>query len=83
MGAVKADDMTAEGVVATMHIGELSEKSQMSLRTIRHYDEVGLLRPLGFTLKQMADLLRFIDTLETAEPGSGSDIISTLRVSFH
>lgn len=94
-----ADDMTAEEVVATMHIGELAEKSQMSLRTIRHYDDVGLLKPsgrteggfrlyterdftrlllirrmkpLGFTLDQMAELLRIIDTLETAGPGAGT-----------
>ena len=27
----------------TMHIGELAERTGLSLRTIRHYDEVGLL----------------------------------------
>ena len=27
----------------TMHIGELAEKTGLSLRTIRHYDDVGLL----------------------------------------
>jgi DNA-binding transcriptional MerR regulator len=27
-----------------MHIGELAEKTGLSLRTIRHYDEVGLLK---------------------------------------
>jgi MerR family copper efflux transcriptional regulator len=74
----------------TMHIGELAEKTGLSLRTIRHYDEVGLLeptgrtvggfrlytqddlarlmlirrmKPLGFTLEEMTELLRIIDTL--------------------
>ncbi|WP_435875256.1 MerR family transcriptional regulator [Pseudarthrobacter enclensis] len=88
--------MTAEEVVATMHIGELADRSQMSLRTIRHYDEVGLLKPsgrteggfrlyterdfarllvirrmkpLGFTLEAMAELLRVVDALEATEPG--------------
>ncbi|MCT9623902.1 MerR family transcriptional regulator [Pseudarthrobacter equi] len=42
-------ELTAEEVVATMHIGELADRSQMSLRTIRHYDEVGLLKPSGRT----------------------------------
>ncbi len=28
---------------ATMHIGELAERTGLSLRTIRHYDEVGIL----------------------------------------
>ena len=42
-------EMTAEEVVTTMHIGELADRSQMSLRTIRHYDEVGLLKPSGRT----------------------------------
>lgn len=82
-----------------MHIGELAERSQMSLRTIRHYDEVGLLKPsgrteggfrlyterdftrlmvirrmkpLGFTLEEMASLLRVIDARESAGPGHGS-----------
>lgn len=36
-------------VDATMHIGELAERTQLSLRTIRHYDEVGLLKPAGRT----------------------------------
>jgi MerR family copper efflux transcriptional regulator len=78
-----------------MHIGELAEKTGLSLRTIRHYDEVGLLKasgrteggfriytpedlsrlilirrmkPLGFSLEEMTDLLRIIDTLDGAGP---------------
>ncbi len=31
----------------TMHIGELAERTGLSLRTIRHYDEIGLLTPSG------------------------------------
>ncbi|WP_196827788.1 MerR family transcriptional regulator [Frigoribacterium sp. CG_9.8] len=73
-----------------MHIGELAERTGLSLRTIRHYDEVGLLKPtgrteggfrlytqgdigrlmvirrmkpLGFMLDEMTELLRIIDTL--------------------
>lgn len=30
-----------------MHIGELAERTELSLRTIRHYDEIGLLTPSG------------------------------------
>ncbi len=29
----------------TMQIGELAERTGMSVRTLRHYDEIGLLRP--------------------------------------
>lgn len=74
-----------------MHIGELAERTELSLRTIRHYDEVGLLKPsgrtdggfrlyterdcarlmlirrmkpLGFALEEMAELLRIIDVLD-------------------
>lgn len=74
-----------------MHIGELADKTGLSLRTIRHYDEVGLLKasgrteggfriysrddlsrlilirrmkPLGFSLEEMTDLLRIIDVLD-------------------
>ena len=35
--------MTARTSTSTMHIGELAERTGLSLRTIRHYDDVGLL----------------------------------------
>ena len=35
--------MTVKSSSDTMHIGELAERTGLSLRTIRHYDEVGLL----------------------------------------
>lgn len=86
------------GEALTMHIGELAEATGLSLRTIRHYDEVGLLpattrteggfrlytpadlerllvirsmKPLGFTLEEMAELLRIVDSLAT--PGQHAD----------
>lgn len=34
---------------ATMHIGEIAERTGLSLRTLRHYDEIGLLAPSGRT----------------------------------
>lgn len=82
--------------ISTMHIGELAEKTGLSLRTLRHYDEVGLvsasgrtdggfrlytqndydrlilirrMKPLGFSLEEMADLLRIFDTLAAAREG--------------
>lgn len=85
--------MTSETTATMMHIGELAERSELSLRTLRHYDEIGLLRasgrsdggfrlyteddlrrllvirrmkPLGFSLEQMADLLVVLDSLEAA-----------------
>ncbi|KQO62483.1 MerR family transcriptional regulator [Curtobacterium sp. Leaf261] len=85
-----------------MHIGELAERAGMSLRTIRHYDEVGLLvpsgrtaggfrtytdqdldrllvirrmKPLGFSLDEMADLLTVVDGLRgsAGEPTTDGD----------
>lgn len=76
----------------TMQIGELADRTGLSLRTIRHYDEVGLLpasrteggfrvyterdverlthikrmKPLGFSLEEMAELL---ELLGAEEPG--------------
>lgn len=88
--------------VTTMHIGELAEKTGLSLRTIRHYDEVGLLKPsgrseggfrlythedlsrlilirrmkpLGFSLEEMTELLRVINTLQSGGPGSDTDAV--------
>jgi len=85
-----------ETTTVTMHIGELAEKTGLSHRTIRHYDEVGLLeasgrseggfrlytqadldrllvirrmKPLGFSLDEMAELLRVVDGLEEAPSG--------------
>ncbi|MGW4799126.1 MerR family transcriptional regulator [Nonomuraea sp. NPDC004297] len=80
-----------------MHIGQVAARTELSLRTIRHYDEVGLVRPsartqggfrlyteadvarlmvirrmkpLGFTLEEMADLLAVTDRLD--DPGAAA-----------
>ncbi|MGN7036605.1 MerR family transcriptional regulator [Microbacterium sp. P26] len=77
-----------------MQIGELAERTGLSIRTLRHYDEIGLLRPsarseggfrlytaddesrlllirrmkpLGYSLEQMGELLSVVDGLE-ADP---------------
>lgn len=34
---------------ATMHIGAVAERTGLSLRSLRHWDEVGLVRPSGRT----------------------------------
>ncbi|MGV9777527.1 MerR family transcriptional regulator [Streptosporangium sp. NPDC003464] len=74
-----------------MHIGQVAERTGLSLRTIRHYEEVGLvpasarsqggfrlytgadverlmvirrMKPLGFTLEQMRELLQVTDLLQ-------------------
>lgn len=49
--------------VETMQIGEVAERTQLSLRTLRHYDEVGLVPPSarsegGFRLYTEADVQR-------------------------
>ncbi|MFB2555255.1 MerR family transcriptional regulator [Herbiconiux liangxiaofengii] len=86
--------MEPDTTAAMMHIGELAERTELSLRTIRHYDEIGLLKPsgrtdggfrlyterdfarlmlirrmkpLGFPLEEMSELLRIIDTLEQGD----------------
>lgn len=83
-----------------MHIGELAERTGLSLRTIRHYDEVGLvkpsgrseggfrqydaddlsrlmlirrMKPLGYTLEQMAELLAVIDARQGGDSALESD----------
>lgn len=83
-------DEAAKSPQRTMHIGDLAEATGLSLRTIRHYDEVGLLpattrsgggfriytesdlqrmlvirsmKPLGFTLEEMGELLDAMDAL--------------------
>ncbi|MFE6973238.1 MerR family transcriptional regulator [Streptomyces sp. NPDC057682] len=78
-----------------MQIGEVAARTELSLRTIRHYEEAGLvipsarsqggfrlytevdvarlmvirrMKPLGFTLEQMGELLDATDRLDAAVP---------------
>lgn len=55
-----------------MQIGELADRITLSLRTIRYYEEVGLVRPSartpgGFRLYTEADALRF-ETIKRMKP---------------
>ncbi|MEV6959586.1 MerR family transcriptional regulator [Streptomyces sp. NPDC051207] len=77
-----------------MQIGEVAARTELSLRTIRHYEETGLvipsarsqggfrlytetdvarlmvirrMKPLGFTLEQMHDLLDATDRLDSSD----------------
>ena len=104
-----ATELTAEEVEATMRIGELADRSSLSLRTIRHYDEVGLLRPsgrteggfrlyterdfdrlllirrmkpLGYTLDAMTELLRVVDSLEAASTPEETAAIRARLAAF-
>lgn len=40
---------TTEEVSTAMQIGEVAARTELSLRSLRHWDEVGLLRPSGRT----------------------------------
>lgn len=61
---MKHDEAQAVGTLGgTMQIGEVAERTQLSLRTIRHYDQVGLVPPSarsegGFRLYTEADVER-------------------------
>ncbi|MFC8922478.1 MerR family transcriptional regulator [Cellulosimicrobium sp. NPDC057127] len=92
-------DQRAAGPQPTIHIGAVAERTGLSLRTLRHYDDVGLVRPsgrsdggfrlyteddverlllvrrmkpLGFTLEEMTDLLDVADRI--AERGDDDDL---------
>jgi DNA-binding transcriptional MerR regulator len=83
-----------------MQIGEVAERTELSLRTIRHYEETGLVtpsarsqggfrlyteadvarlmvtrrvKPLGFTLEEMRDLLEATDRLDAADQTPGHE----------
>ncbi|MBT2586501.1 MerR family transcriptional regulator [Arthrobacter sp. ISL-95] len=95
--------MTERTSSRTMHIGELAERTGLSLRTIRHYDEVGLLpatsrteggfrvyavndverltlikqmKPLGFTLEEMAEILGILADQDSANGRVGAARLS-------
>jgi MerR family copper efflux transcriptional regulator len=66
-----------------MHIGELAERAGLSLRTIRHYDDVGLLHPSartegGFRIYSERDYERLILIRQARALGFGLDEISEL-----
>lgn len=77
----------------TMRIGEVAERTSLSLRTLRHYEDMGLvepsgrtdggfrlytekdverlliirrMKPLGYSLDEMRDLLTLVDELAAA-----------------
>ncbi|WP_221583548.1 MerR family transcriptional regulator [Microbacterium sp. G2-8] len=89
-----------------MHIGELAERTGLSLRTIRHYDEVGLvkpsgrsdggyreysesdldrlmlirrMKPLGYSLEQMAELLEVIDARTGVHAADADEALERFR----
>ncbi|MER6591002.1 MerR family transcriptional regulator [Micromonospora purpureochromogenes] len=92
-----------------MQIGEAAERVGLSIRTIRHYEEVGLIvpsarseggfrlyteadldrlavvkrmKPLGFTLDEMRDLLAVLDALDTATGTDRAALLDRLDM-FH
>ena len=85
---------------AVRKIGEVAEATGLSIRTLRHYDELGLvvpsghtaggfrlytdddverlllvrrMKPLGFTLEEMKQLLASLDVLARPRTGSATD----------
>ncbi|MFF7969354.1 MerR family transcriptional regulator [Streptomyces sp. NPDC007903] len=93
-----------------MQIGEVAARTGLSLRTIRHYEETGLvipsarsqggfrlyasddvarlmlirrMKPLGFTLDQMRDLLDITDRLDSGDAlkaGERQALLDRVRV---
>lgn len=89
-----------------MHIGEVADRVGLSLRTIRHYDEIGLvapsgrtdggfrlyspadlgrlvliknMKPLGYSLEQMAELLSAIDSRAAGAGKVAEEALETFR----
>ncbi|WP_437022400.1 MerR family transcriptional regulator [Streptomyces sp. enrichment culture] len=92
-----------------MQIGEVAARTELSLRTIRHYEEAGLvipsarsqggfrlytetdvarlmvirrMKPLGFTLDQMRDLLDATDRLDgdgALDDGEREELLERVR----
>ena len=63
---VHTDSMSEkDGDPRLLHIGAVAERTELSLRTLRHYDEIGLITPSertagGFRLYSEADVERIL-----------------------
>lgn len=98
-----------------MQIGEVAARTELSIRTLRHYDELGLvtpsarsvggfrlytgddvdrllvirrMKPLGFTLSEMKELLAALDVLDddAASPAArtvAEVVLRDYRVKVH
>ncbi len=89
-----------------MHIGEVADRAGLSLRTIRHYDEIGLvapsgrtdggfrlyspadlgrlvliknMKPLGYSLEQMSELLSVIDSRASGAGAGAEEALEAFR----
>ena len=67
------------------HIGAVAARTELSLRSLRHWDEVGLLkasgRTLGFTLAEMSAAMRDIETLQA--PAGGERDVTSANERLH
>jgi DNA-binding transcriptional MerR regulator len=93
-----------------MQIGEAAERVGLSIRTIRHYEDAGLvipsarseggfrlytepdlarlavvkrMKPLGFTLEEMRDLLHLLDALTTTRGDERAELQDRLAMYHH
>lgn len=68
---------------ATFQIGEVAERIGLSQRTIRHYDDLGIVKPSartagGFRLYTDADVQRFLLIKPFKPLGIGLEMVRTL-----
>jgi DNA-binding transcriptional MerR regulator len=94
--------MSTPAASTTVHIGAVAERTGLSLRTLRHWDEVGLvtpsgrtdggfrlyteadverillvrrMKPLGFSLDEMAELLDVADRLASGQTTRADGVV--------
>ncbi|WP_458352061.1 MerR family transcriptional regulator [Pacificispira sp. HM-600] len=70
-----------------MHIGEVAERTSLSLRTLRHYDEIGLVIPSGrteggFRLYAEDDVARLMLVRRMKPLGYSLDEMRTVLAAF-
>lgn len=87
MTSAEGPDAEAVATAGTMHIGEVATRTDLSLRSLRHWEEVGLIVPSGrtgggFRLYTEADVEKILVIRRMKPLGFSLDEMKAVRIDI-